>query len=800
MAYERINWQNGEVGNTPLNANNLNRMDMAIEEHEQKIGDHDYEIENLKTGAQGITEELNKKMDRINPQGSGTFSIPAVNADNITAQTVEADEIKVTKVGSKGGTAPVVFDNDILVNGITTPIGSLASSASSKAESAERTANEADREAGTARTIASTAYSRVQENIFRTDKLEGIVGGGVGELSPQFTYYDGKYLRPDGAIADYNNSAKVIEFEINKNSDSGCNVIFKNVDLIPIDASILCGFYNAAGILLGEEMRGLIIMADFDEDTGKMTRQYISYCVVPAPYYAKYVRISGIANGAVDIAIQNTLSDAVAELQSRSTSALVLTNPSPLPATYGNKILGIDAKGNSTQNGTPTPTSPIPIIDASAEVTAIGKNLFNPINVFNGHTNDATINANANARLVYAKCKPNTTYTISKKSGQRFQVAYTSEIPSLGVPYYGKINTPNASSISITVGADAKYVIAFVWLSSADTTISANDMLATVQIEEGTTATSYVPYQSNTITLPYTLLSVGTVADELIANEDGSGKKKVNVYEFVPNAQNCVDATPLQGDGCKRLAFKLDHLLQTGVAIEGLSNLYSNIDTSTYSALKYGQMSLRQGNASTSYVRLTFPNECTTTAECLAYLSDCKIYYPLPTPTEIPLTSEEVASIRQLQTYKGTTVIDSEMQIESVTYSGDVKAYVDSKTDYSYTDQIIGKWADGKDLHRMVIQTNTPSSTALTPVFSGFNSNTAELKNIGGCIKGTATAQIPINCYINPTYYAGTWLDASGICMSVASAYTSKPCEIIVEYTLKNTATASVMSLDETEE
>ena len=799
MAYERINWQNGEVGNTPLNANNLNRMDMAIEEHEQKIGDHDYEIENLKTGAQGITEELNKKMDRINPQGSGTFSIPAVNADNITAQTVEADEIKVTKVGSKGGTAPVVFDNDILVNGITTPIGSLASSASSKAESAERTANEADREAGTARTIASTAYSRVQENIFRTDKLEGIVGGGVGELSPQFTYYDGKYLRPDGAIADYNNSAKVIEFEINKNSDSGCNVIFKNVDLIPIDASILCGFYNAAGILLGEEMRGLIIMADFDEDTGKMTRQYISYCVVPAPYYAKYVRISGIANGAVDIAIQNTLSDAVAELQSRSTSALVLTNPSPLPATDSKNILGIHAKGNSTQNGTPTPTNPIPIVDASEEVTAHTINLFDKSNsayILDAYINTTSkvITSNANSKVVYIPCKPNTTYTVGKLVGSRFAVGCINKEPQLNYVADEIAANASAASITFTTNADAKYLLAWVWYND---TVSADEMLASVQIEEGTTATSYVPYQSNSITLPYTLKSVGTVADELIVNEDGSGKLIRRVGSFNIDASSLNIRTQSSTNRGYAFVNVPQNIVNDATNIVAISDMFKGVK----------QTDWRNTDAfcctynSATEIFIVAPNNVDGTALTSALSGKTISFaYILATPIETPLTASEVASIRQLQTYKGTTVIDSEMQIESVTYSGDVKAYVDSKTDYSYTDQIIGKWADGKDLHRMVIQTNTPSSTALTPVFSGFNSNTAELKKIGGCIKGTATAQIPINCYINPTYYAGTWLDASGICMSVASAYTSKPCEIIVEYTLKNTATASVMSLDETEE
>lgn len=792
MAYERINWQNGEVGNTPLNANNLNRMDMAIEEHDQKIGDHDYEIENLKTGAQGITEEINKKMDRINPQGSGTLSIPAVNADNITAQIVEADEIKVAKVGSKGGTAPVVFDNDILVNGITTPIGSLASSASAKAESAERTANEADREAGTARTIASTAYSRVQENIFRTDKLEGIVGGGVGESIPQYTYYDGKYLRPDGEIANYNDSARVIEFEINKNSDSGCNVIFKNVDLIPTEFSILCGFYNAAGILLAEEMRGLIVTTDFDEDTGKMTRQYISSCVVPAPYYAKYVRISGIANGVVDIAIQNTLSDAVAELQSRSSSSLVLTNPSPLPATDGKKILGIDAKGKSEQKTTqtlatvsgalanyqgypinqnvtaqsnrcisdviwlgsgttftvssgfelficyanaedgninsveswgaiktskdaycrivvrktdgsnitpssftltatsiPTPTSPIPIVDASGEVVAIGKNLFDKDNAQELKFGIGTVSSSGTGILVAIPsnekrfllaipCKPNTTYTISKDVSNYCACGFTDVFPANNVPYYNMNSNRNTYNATVTSSATSKFLIIYPGLNAQyESGITYEMIVNALMVEEGATVSPYEPYRSNSVSLLFDPESVGSVANEFIVNEDGSGKivQRVHSKEF-NGTENWTTRTTSSG----WKLFELENAMpNSSMAHDSnsalvMSNQYSAKVTldmnNTIRVLGGGKIGLRDDSVADL---ATFKSRMAS--------NNLVVYCDLATPIEKTLTADEVAAVRQLMTYKGTTTIESEMDVVSVTYSGDIKAYIDYRID-----------------------------------------------------------------------------------------------------------------------
>ena len=39
MAYERINWKDYPDKTTPVNANNLNKMDTAIKEHDVAIGD-----------------------------------------------------------------------------------------------------------------------------------------------------------------------------------------------------------------------------------------------------------------------------------------------------------------------------------------------------------------------------------------------------------------------------------------------------------------------------------------------------------------------------------------------------------------------------------------------------------------------------------------------------------------------------------------------------------------------------------------------------------------------------------------
>lgn len=128
-----------------------------------------------------------------------------------------------------------------------------------------------------------------------------------------------------------------------------------------------------------------------------------------------------------------------------------------------------------------------------------GKNLFDKdnANILNTaiDANGLGNNTPSSYRTVYIPCKPNTTYTISKlydSSKNRFTVAYTNVLPDYNIQTYGNIYNNNASNVTITTGADAKYIVAYVWISGGDTTVK--EMIDSIQIEQGSTATSYEPY------------------------------------------------------------------------------------------------------------------------------------------------------------------------------------------------------------------------------------------------------------------------------------------------------------------
>lgn len=158
----------------------------------------------------------------------------------------------------------------------------------------------------------------------------------------------------------------------------------------------------------------------------------------------------------------------------------------------------------STESDDFAPYENICPISGTSEVKTIrsGKNLCDTSLVYDGYINASQqkILSNANARTLYLPCKPSTTYTVSKQAGQRFIVAETTELPTNNVVVSNIVSDYTASSITITTTASAKYLVAFVYLSTADTGVTADQMLATCQIELGSTATDYESYQGTTYT------------------------------------------------------------------------------------------------------------------------------------------------------------------------------------------------------------------------------------------------------------------------------------------------------------
>lgn len=125
-----------------------------------------------------------------------------------------------------------------------------------------------------------------------------------------------------------------------------------------------------------------------------------------------------------------------------------------------------------------------------------GKNLFdkNNANVLNGYINaSGTITSEVNNRTIYIPCKPNTTYTISKTISQRFSVGTYSSTPQINSTTSNYGGNYTDASITITSGTNDNYLAVWFYNGGLDTK-TYQEVIDTLQIEKGTTATSYEPY------------------------------------------------------------------------------------------------------------------------------------------------------------------------------------------------------------------------------------------------------------------------------------------------------------------
>ena len=182
--------------------------------------------------------------------------------------------------------------------------------------------------------------------------------------------------------------------------------------------------------------------------------------------------------------------------------------------------------------GTASPNPDYPqtvnVVTGEQTVTVRGKNLFDKsnYNLVNGYFNgspNGTITANAANVIYYIPCNPNTTYTVSKVATKNFAVAYSAVTPSAGSSFSGRVTANDLTSATITTDSSAKYLIVWARNGNIAGEASAQDVLDSLQIETGSTATSYEPYQSQSYTVDLDTLElckIGTYQDKIYKSGD----------------------------------------------------------------------------------------------------------------------------------------------------------------------------------------------------------------------------------------------------------------------------------------
>ena len=142
----------------------------------------------------------------------------------------------------------------------------------------------------------------------------------------------------------------------------------------------------------------------------------------------------------------------------------------------------------------------------SEKLIVSGKNLWDGTGIINGYINDKVYSGDT-FRTCYIKCLPNTTYTVSKMLSSRFSVGYTYELPDNEVTVRGTLSNDGATQLTVTTDSNARYLVIYCYHMTNDT-VTFDEVLNSLQIEMGDTATEYEPYVEP---ITYPVNSDGTV-------------------------------------------------------------------------------------------------------------------------------------------------------------------------------------------------------------------------------------------------------------------------------------------------
>lgn len=315
----------------------------------------------------------------------------------------------------------------------------------------------------------------------------------------------------------------------------------------------------------------------------------------------------------------------------------------------------------------------------------LGKNLFDKDNA-NTLTgcyvdNDLRIvnTGSSTVSICYIKCEPNTTYTVQKENtgtNNRFALFTTATTPAAGVIALNLVGTngaeDNHTNYSITTPANAKYLGVFFAQPAGLSTPTSPEIMATIQIEKGSTATTYAPYFT-----PIELCKIGTYQDYIYkSGEDWYVHKDINKV-LLDGTQYVTQYTTAAANKYRFTCSVSGAANVSADVIVNMSDKFVGVTRGDTWDNKNGVYQLGGGigfywDAISAY----------TTAQVQTWLSNNNVtaYYPLATPTDTQITNatliSELEGLLSATTYSGNTYITvsgdlaSPLEVKAITIGG----------------------------------------------------------------------------------------------------------------------------------
>lgn len=331
--------------------------------------------------------------------------------------------------------------------------------------------------------------------------------------------------------------------------------------------------------------------------------------------------------------------------------------------------------GETSQNGTPTPDAPVPVKVVTGEnvVKICEKNLFDKnaatqyryISDSNGSITYSSNNYTY-AGESYIPCEPNTAYTLSGGSQYMRIAEYTSDKTFIKI-----VNSQTSSSpITITTGNTG----AFLRVSYNDTSLGD----AGIQLELGSTATAYEPYQGQSYTIDLGSIELCKIGDY----QDSIYKSGDKWYVHKETAKVVLNGTENWGNGGVANTQYTDSITNYAVSENSpFSSSFSGVSNVAGAGAVPGDNTIAFINRNDVYRFYIKSSVASSVDSVKTWLSNnnLPVYYALATPTDTEITNEalitQLDNVASAPLYTGvnniTTITPNEqgtLEIKYVTY------------------------------------------------------------------------------------------------------------------------------------
>lgn len=328
-------------------------------------------------------------------------------------------------------------------------------------------------------------------------------------------------------------------------------------------------------------------------------------------------------------------------------------NPIDVDDAFAAPLCGLTVYGRSTQDGTPMPDAPVPIVSAgdsgSVAVKITGKNLFYEQEFQNYFINSAanTVGLDAgNVSCVLQVITGAKYYVTRSKIGTKFRVAVVDKLPTPGNPVTPSSGINVDSKRQAEISATSKYMV----IQCEDEAAFSGLM---VSLDSSTT---YSPYREQLLTLPtpnglpgIPVTSGGNYTDpqgkqwvcDEVDLERGVKVQRVNAVDL----STCVITGTTNLVATKRLAIRLP-LKGKDYTAKALCNRLPYLVSFTSDTIHF--------YVDTNNAQVFIPIGAKNPEE-----GEYILFYVLDAPIETPLTPAEIAAYKAITAYAPDTVVQA---------------------------------------------------------------------------------------------------------------------------------------------